>query len=109
MFQAPTQLIDYRCALEAIDAERNIARSYRIRASRDLFGHTIVELHWGRIGRRGAGLTVSFACEEAARRFVQRTLAKRASAPRRVGVAYLLVGSLLGEQSRCATVAANES
>ena len=90
MFDMPTQLIYYRCALEAVDRSRNIARAYRIEASRDLFGHTIVDLRWGRIGRRGAGLIVSFTDEAAARRFIRRTLAKRASAPRRIGVAYCL-------------------
>jgi predicted DNA-binding WGR domain protein len=91
MFDMPTQLIDYRCALEAVDLSRNIARSYRIEARRDLFGHTVVNLRWGRIGRRGAGLTVSFSDEDAARRFIRRTLAKRAAAPRRIGIAYCLV------------------
>jgi predicted DNA-binding WGR domain protein len=91
MFELPTKLTDYRCGLEAVDRSRNIARGYRIRACRDLFGHTIVDLHWGRIGSRGAGLTVSFEDEGAAREFVRRTLAKRASAPQRIGVAYLPV------------------
>ncbi len=92
MFDMPTQLIDYCCTLEAVDRSRNIARAYRIEASRDLFGQTIVALRWGRIGRRLAGLTVAFTDEEAARRFIQRALAKRASATRRIGVAYCLAG-----------------
>lgn len=91
MFELPTKLTDYRCDLEAVDRHRNIARGYRIRACRDLFGHTIVDLHWGRIGCRGSGLTVSFEDEVAAGNFIKRTLAKRASAPRRFGVPYLLV------------------
>jgi predicted DNA-binding WGR domain protein len=94
MFDAPTQLVDWDCALEAIDDDRNIARAYRIRASRDLFGKIIVELRWGRIGRRGSGVTISFAQEDAAQRFIERTLAKRASAPRRIGVAYQMRGSV---------------
>lgn len=94
MFELPTKLTDYRCNLAAVDRSRNIARGYRIRASRDLFGHTIVDLHWGRIGSRGAGLTVSFEDEAAARNFIRRTLAKRASAPRRFGVAYLSVDDI---------------
>ena len=94
MFDMPTLLIDYRCAMEAIDRSRNIARAYRIAVSKDLFGHTIVELRWGRIGRPGTGLTVSFTSEEAARRFIQRALVKRASAPRRIGVAYCLTSEL---------------
>ena len=97
MFKAPTQLVDYSYALEAIDSDRNIARSYRIHATLDLFGHVVVELRWGRIGRRGFGMTVSFANEEAARRFIMRTLAKRASAPRRIGVAYCLTGELVNQ------------
>ena len=94
MFDMPTKLIDYRCAMQAIDRSRNIARAYRIEASLDLFGHTIVELRWGRIGRPGAGLTVSFTSEEAARRFIQRALAKRVSAPRRIGVAYCVASEV---------------
>ena len=91
MFNYPTQLIDHRCELEAIDERRNIARAYQIDATRDLFGHVIVALRWGRIGRRLAGLTVSFESEAAASRFIKRALAKRASAPRRIGVGYCRV------------------
>lgn len=105
MFEPPTQLIDWRCKLEAADPARNIARAYRIQATRDLFGHTIVTLRWGRIGQHGAGLTVSFASEEAARRFIQRTLVKRASAPRRIGIAYCLAGELAQPISPLASVA----
>ena len=46
MFDIPTQLIGYRCSLEAVYRSRNIARTYGIEASRDLFGHTIVALRW---------------------------------------------------------------
>ena len=91
MFEYPTQLIDHRCELEAVDERRNIARAYHIVATRDLFGHVIVALRWGRIGKRLAGLTVSFETECAASRFIQRALAKRASAPRRIGVDYCCV------------------
>lgn len=106
MFDMPTQLINHRCSLEAVDRGRNIARAYRIEARRDLFGHTIVELRWGRIGQRGSGLTVSFSDEEAARRFIQRALAKRAGAPRRIGVAYCLVSERV--QHFVVPAAANE-
>ena len=107
MFDIPTQLIDYRYALAAMDRSRNVARAYRIEATRDLFGHFIVDLRWGRIGRRGAGLTVSFTDEAAARRFIQRALAKRASAPRRIGVAYCLTSELAPPAST-SPAAANE-
>ncbi len=91
MFKVPTELIDYRCELEAIDEHRNVARAYWIDARPDLFGHVIVALRWGRIGRRSSGLTVSFSNEDAACRFIQRALARRASAPRRIGVGYSCV------------------
>jgi predicted DNA-binding WGR domain protein len=39
--------------LEAIDRPRNIARRYAIALSQDLFGSSIVEYSWGRIGTRG--------------------------------------------------------
>jgi predicted DNA-binding WGR domain protein len=74
--------------LQAIDPARNIARDYRIEATPDLFGHVIVELHWGRIGTRGRSRIVSFAVEQAARRFIRSTLLKRQSAKKRIGVAY---------------------
>nr|WP_238542487.1 WGR domain-containing protein [Sphingomonas sp. PAMC 26621] len=86
-------MIDHRCELEAVDERRNIARAYQIDATRDLFGYVIVALRWGRIGRRLAGLTVSFESEAAASQFIQRALAKRASAPRRIGVGYCRVDS----------------
>lgn len=88
MFELPTRLVEWSCALEAVDPARNVARAYQIRASRDLFGHTIVELRWGRIGTRGAGATISFESEDAAQRFIKRALSRRASAPRRCGAAY---------------------
>ncbi|NML91308.1 WGR domain-containing protein [Sphingobium sp. TB-6] len=91
MFEPPTQLVDWCCALEAVDAERNIARAYHIYASQDLFGHVIVALRWGRIGRTHSSITVSFSNEVAARKFIEHTLGKRASAPRRIGIAYNLV------------------
>ncbi len=93
MSELPTKLIDYDCSLRAIDEDRNVARAYSIHSSRDLFDHIIVALRWGRIGCRGAGLTVSFVCEDAAMRFIDRTLARRATAPRRIGVAYRVVAS----------------
>jgi predicted DNA-binding WGR domain protein len=77
-----------RIHLQAIDPARNIARDYRIEASPDLFGHIIVTLHWGRIGTKGQTKSVSFAAEQAARRFIRSTLLKRKRAKKRIGVAY---------------------
>jgi predicted DNA-binding WGR domain protein len=74
--------------LEAIDRPRNIARRYAIALSQDLFGSSIVEYSWGRIGTRGQARMVSFAGRCEADRFVAQLLRRRAGAPRRIGVAY---------------------
>ena len=78
------------CPIElvAIDAARNIRRRYRISVDRDLFGGWVVETAWGRIGTAGACARHLFEEQAAAVRFVRRTLARRASAPRRIGVPY---------------------
>ena len=82
-----------RLHLQAIDPARNIARSYAIEASADLFGHIVVDLHWGRIGTKGQGRTISFAKAQDATRFVRQTLSRRASAKKRLGVGYRPVTS----------------
>lgn len=74
--------------LEAIDRPRNIARRYSVALTRDLFGSSIVEFSWGRIGTRGQSRTVSFAQGSEADRFIARLLRRRAGAPKRIGVAY---------------------
>lgn len=74
--------------LEAVCTERNVARCYTVALSRDLFGASIVEFAWGRIGTKGQGRAVSFACENEASRFARQLLHRRASAPKRIGVPY---------------------
>lgn len=81
-------------ALEARDDMRNIARSYLVEVSEDLFGAIIVDSTWGRIGRRGQTKRVSFADRVSAARYVQRTLRKRSAARKRIGVDYEVVQSL---------------
>jgi len=54
--------------LEAICAERNVARRYTIALSRDMFDTSIVAFAWGRIGARGRVRAVSFATEDEATR-----------------------------------------
>ncbi|NNM78610.1 WGR domain-containing protein [Sphingomonas sp. ID1715] len=80
--------------LFAIDAARNIRRRYRISVDRDLFGGWVVETAWGRIGAAGACARHLFEDQAAAARFVHRTLARRASSPRRIGVAYRRAGDV---------------
>lgn len=75
--------------LIAIDEPRNIRRRYRIEVCRDLFGFTLVETRWGRIGGRGQAAVHVFGDENDALAFVRRTLRRRASAERRIGVPYL--------------------
>jgi predicted DNA-binding WGR domain protein len=75
--------------LQAIDRARNIARAYQIEASPDLFGHWIISLHWGRIGTKGQSRRCSFADTFEAARFINTILSRRASAAKRIGVAYL--------------------
>lgn len=74
--------------LEAVWSERNIARRYTVAIDRDLFGASIVEFAWGRIGSRAQGRAVSFASEDEAARFARQLLRRRASAPKRIGVPY---------------------
>lgn len=76
--------------LTAIDESRNIRRRYRIEVWRDLLGFTLVETRWGRIGSRGQAAVHAFEDENDALAFVRRTLRRRASAERRIGVAYLI-------------------
>jgi hypothetical protein len=79
---ASTTPLPHHIHLQAIDPARNIARRYAIEASADLFGHIIVDLHWGR-----------FARAQDAKRFVRQTLNRRASATKRLGVGYRPVTS----------------
>ena len=78
---------------EARDATRNLARRYSVTVSLDLFGATVVDLAWGRIGRAGQHRRHAFLQAEAAERFVTQVLRRRARAPRRIGVAYQPVPS----------------
>lgn len=81
--------LSYAIRLEAIDRARNVARHYAIDASLDLFGAIVVTASWGRIGARGQSRSASFDSPAAAEHHVQQLLRRRASAKRRIGVAYL--------------------
>lgn len=87
-FQPP---LPCRLHLRAINPERNVAREYQLEVQRDLFGHWIVALHWGRIGASGQGRILSFDQFDDASRFVGHNLARRKSARNRIGVDYVLV------------------
>lgn len=68
MMTLPTQLVEWRCDLEAVDDGWNIARAYSVSVTQDLFGQWIVDLRWGRIGTLGTGLKLTFESDSAARR-----------------------------------------
>ena len=74
--------------LEAVDPARNINRRYSIRREPDLFGWFIVSWSWGRADRTPRDRVQAFADEVAAIAFGRRLLARRGTAPRRIGVAY---------------------
>jgi len=74
--------------LEARDPERNIHRAYSIAYGQDLFGNWIVETTYGRIGGKGRTLVTVVDNEEEAPKYVQKSLKRRQSAPKRIGVAY---------------------
>lgn len=73
---------------EARDQKHNMARSYRLSIGTDLFGWSIVEQEWGRIGSAGRSRRVAFEDPKAAQRHIHAVVSRRASAPRRIGVAY---------------------
>lgn len=73
---------------QAIDPKRNIARDYELLVSTDLFGWTLVERRWGRIGAVGQRSCRSFANQDAAARFIASVRRRRGSAQGRIGTAY---------------------
>jgi predicted DNA-binding WGR domain protein len=76
--------------LEARSPARRCWRAYEIEVGADLFGVWLVEMSYGRIGTLGRSKVRSFATAADAQAEVHSCLRKRATAPRRVGVAYRL-------------------
>lgn len=76
---------------QAIDSTRNIARDYHLSTSQDLFGWTIVERRWGRIGGRLTTRCDVFASKEGALALIRSNRQRRASAERRISAAYRLM------------------
>ena len=83
---------DLSIELVAIDASRNCRRHYRIERSRDLFGHQLIEIAWGRIGARPQVKRYSAPTEDKAITEVRKILARRATATVRIGASYQPVG-----------------
>ena len=79
---------DLREHWQAVDPERNIARDYELLVTTDLFGWTLVERRWGRIGTAGQSSCSSFADQNAAAQMVASIRRRRESAQQRIGVGY---------------------
>ena len=74
--------------LKAQSADGATARSYLIRAEPDLFGWTVVDRQWGKIGCKGQSKREAFEQREAADRHIRELLRRRSSAHARIGVPY---------------------
>jgi WGR domain len=83
-----TPVLDFRITLEARNPARQCSRQYRVEAGTDLFGVWVVEISYGRIGTAGRSRSYVLRDEGEARHLAQIILKRRASAPRRIGVAY---------------------
>ena len=81
---------NFRVRLEACDPARGCFRAYRIDAGTDLLGDWLVDVTYGRIGSRGRTVRYVAASEADARKIVRHCLQRRATAPKRIGVAYRL-------------------
>ena len=80
----------FRVRLEACDPSRGRFRAYRIDAGTDLLGDWLVDVTYGCIGSRGRTVRYVAGNETEARKIVRHCLQRRATAPRRIGVAYRL-------------------
>src|SRR5262249_37283587 len=78
----------FSAVLEARAPALRRFRSYRLEAGRDLFGAWLVEVTYGRIGTSGRRLRYSAPTSGEARQLLRKTLRKRASARKRIGVSY---------------------
>jgi len=76
--------------LEACDPAHGRFRACRIEAGTDLLGDWLVDATYGRIGSPGRRVRHVASDEADARRIVRHYLQRRATAPRRIGVAYRL-------------------
>jgi hypothetical protein len=78
----------FSALLEARDPALGRFRSYRIDAGTDLFGVWLVEVTYGRIGTRGRSMRYVASDEVEARKLVHRSLHRRGTAKKRIGVSY---------------------
>ena len=81
-------VLDFCIILEARNPAIDCFRQYRVEVGRDLFGAWVMEISYGRIGTAGRSRSYVLRDEEEARHLIQTMLKRRATAPRRIGVAY---------------------
>jgi predicted DNA-binding WGR domain protein len=84
--------------LEAQDPVRNIYRAHSIAYGQNFFGNSIVEATYGRIGGKGQPLISVVNNEDEVLKYVQKSLKRRQSAPKRIGVAYKVRTTLDSDQ-----------
>ncbi len=80
--------------LRAVDAKRNVRRSWSCRVGRDLLGDLIVSVTFGRTGTDGRTIRYAMADEASSERFMMKALRRRAGSERRCGAAYHLVEAM---------------
>lgn len=85
---AVAKMDSFCVALEARSPARRCHRAYEIAVTEDLFGIWLMHMSYGRIGTPGRTRVRSFATDIEVAAQVGTCLRKRASAPRRIGVAY---------------------
>ncbi len=78
----------FTALLEARDPSLGRFRAYLLEAGTDLFGVWLVDVTYGRIGTPGRRIRHVVENEAEAKKLVRETLRRRASAKRRIGVAY---------------------
>ncbi len=81
---------NFRIKLEARNPEKGHLRAYSIVAGKDLFGQWNIEVTYGRIGRRGRSVAYAAENDTAAAAIVRHCLQRRSTAPKRIGVPYLV-------------------
>lgn len=84
-------------ALEARSLARRCLRAYEIEGTEDLFGAWLLRISYGRIGMPGRAKVRSFQTDSEAAAQVRACLRKRASAPRRIGMAYQVLRVVRGK------------
>jgi predicted DNA-binding WGR domain protein len=78
--------------LAARNNARGIDRVYGLTLGVDLFGVVTLDVFWGRAGTAGRVMRLAFANEAEALAEARRRLARRATAKRRIGAAYVAAG-----------------